>query len=178
MTAMLITETGDTYRAMAADCRNRSAASFERCDTDGFLTQWANDVNARKYDLAAVLADNDGEAEFDALFDLDGNIVPARIVKTQFGPSWMVCDTFDGMRARHHLAVAWVSPLALTEKIDADGVSWFTPNKRSINAAARKGYRYGTIIAKAVVLTADSGEPYAAIRRDVRIEDAEVVEVI
>lgn len=178
MTALLITETAETYRAMATDCRNRSAESFDRCDTDGFLTQWAHDVNARKYDLAAVLADNNGEAEFDALFDLDGNIVPAAIVNGQYGATWIVKESFDALRNHTGRAVAWVSPLAMNVKTDADGVSWYTPNKRSINAAARKGYRYGTIIAKAVVLTADSGEPYAAIRRDVRIEDAEVVEVI
>lgn len=41
------------WRTLATGGRRRSAESFERCDTDGFLSQWSDDLHARLYDLCA-----------------------------------------------------------------------------------------------------------------------------
>lgn len=182
MTALFITKSADEYRAMARDARKDADDSFDRCDTDGFLSQWASDTTARQYDLAAVLAENGGEAEFDALFDLDGNIVPAALIDAKYGRTWIVRESFDAMRARTGSAVAFVKPLATDMNTSEDGRVWFTPNKRSVSAAARKGYRYGTISCKAMIVSTEASRYQvsyvAAIHPDVKIEDADVVEVI
>jgi len=85
--------------ATAADLRTQAAAhdaeayaSFERCDTDGALSQWASGINARRLRLEAEIVDNGGVWEFPALFDLDGNWVPARKIDGRYGPCWMILD--------------------------------------------------------------------------------------
>ena len=39
-------KTAQEYRNEAAELHNRVEESFERCDTDGFLSQWANGISA------------------------------------------------------------------------------------------------------------------------------------
>jgi hypothetical protein len=94
MTTMT-TLTADEYRQMAREARQRSTESWERSDTDGFLSQWASDVAARKYDLQAEIAENGGRTEFLALFDLDGNLVPAKYIETKFGWAWALLNPED-----------------------------------------------------------------------------------
>jgi hypothetical protein len=79
-------------REQAADCRRRSAESWDRSDTDGFLSQWASDTTAREWDLKAELADEGWTTEMVALFDLEGNMIPAKEIDGQFGPVWMLLD--------------------------------------------------------------------------------------
>jgi hypothetical protein len=95
--ASLLSKTPDELRQMARDCYKRSADSFDRCDTDGFLSQWANDQTARVYEAAASLAENGWVAEMPALFDLDGNLLDARPVSGRYGTSWMITEA-DGSR--------------------------------------------------------------------------------
>lgn len=84
--------TAEQYREMARDARRRSYESFERCDTDGFLSQAASDATAREYDLQAEILDNGGKSTFLALFDLEGNQVPAKYIETRYGWSWALLD--------------------------------------------------------------------------------------
>lgn len=81
-----------TYRAAARRSEKDAHDSFDRCDTDGFLSQWASDQMACRYLAAADLADNNGRSEFVALFDLEGNLVPARQVETRYGWAWLLLD--------------------------------------------------------------------------------------
>lgn len=97
----LLGKTGDELRQMAHDSRRRSQESFDRCDTDGCVSQWASDLTARLYDHAAALADDGWMAEAPALFSLDGTLLAARQVETRYGTSW-VYDDADG-------AACWVS---------------------------------------------------------------------
>lgn len=91
-----MSRTADQWRAQAQDCRRRSAESFARCDTDGFMSQGAADSMARIYDECARVAENDGMADFPALADADGNLIEgARLVETRYGWSW-VYDTEAG----------------------------------------------------------------------------------
>lgn len=83
-------------RDYAQTCRTCSAESFKRCDTDGFLSQAANDVTARVYDLQADLLEDGGLASFPALFDLDGNQVPAVRVDGQYGMCWKLLNPAPG----------------------------------------------------------------------------------
>ncbi|QBZ72150.1 hypothetical protein SEA_KRADAL_264 [Streptomyces phage Kradal] len=129
-------------RAKAAELReiakgnDREAAdSFDRCDTDGFLSQWASGITAEKYRLRADVAENGGMWSFPALFDLEGNLVPAREVHGQYGVFWSLLDaegnrtgkTFNESRAQN--------------------------DKVRVRNDAKKGYYVGAVLAPAYVVT-------------------------
>ncbi len=118
-----------SLREAARQSRIRSLESFERCDTDGCVSQWAADSMARLYDVQAEILENGGVAEFPALFDIDGNMLDAREVQTRYGWAWAV-TTLDG------------------------GTAWFNPSHaqdetRRIATNRRKGYYVGRISAPA-----------------------------
>lgn len=74
-----------------ADAEDQKAREiYERSDTDGFLSEMVSRLNAEKLRLEAQLISQGGVSEFDALFDLDGKIVDAKIVNTKYGVRWMV----------------------------------------------------------------------------------------
>lgn len=84
-----MTTTAAEYRQMAQERRERSAESFERCDTDGFLSQWASDLTAQQYDLQADILDNGGRSTFIGLYEGERR-VKARFITTQYGTSWLL----------------------------------------------------------------------------------------
>jgi hypothetical protein len=76
--------TADQYRKMAHGEHSKREESFDRCDTDGFLTQWASGLYSSLYQTLAELAENNWMAEFPALFYSDTNKrVPAKIIYVQ-----------------------------------------------------------------------------------------------
>lgn len=85
-------KTAAEWREMSRSQYESARESFERCDTDGFLSQAASDSLARKYEYAAELAENGGVMETSAVFDLDGNLIPAKLVNGQYGSAWMLLD--------------------------------------------------------------------------------------
>jgi hypothetical protein len=119
---------------MARDCNRRSQESFERSDTDGFLSQWAADVTAQLYRVCADVAERGGRWEFTVLADAQGNpIEGAREYKTRYGWAWR---TPDGQ--------------------------WFNPSKaRSQEARDRanlaKGFRFVVVEREAVVMMVEGG---------------------
>lgn len=73
--------TADEYRKMAAGSHSAKEESFDRCDTDGFLTQWAHGLTSSLYSTLAELAENNWQSEFPALFySGTQNRVPAKII--------------------------------------------------------------------------------------------------
>lgn len=82
----------EALEASAAAHEAEREASFQRCDTDGFMSQWASGLCAQKDRAEARLLEAEGLAEFPALFDLQGQWVPARLIDGKFGPCWMVLD--------------------------------------------------------------------------------------
>ncbi|MFE5037095.1 hypothetical protein [Streptomyces sp. NPDC056683] len=119
--------TADEHRAAAAAFTRAQHVSAERADeADGALSQWAHGINAAEHHRAAELAEAGNVAEFAALFDLDGNLVPAVHVDGKWGWSWKLLD------ARGRCA-GWVSESkAKTEA-------------RRIAAHAAKGYYVGRV---------------------------------
>jgi hypothetical protein len=89
--------TATEYRKAAEECRNRSRESWERSDTDGFLSQWASDHTARLYDTRAEILENDGLAEFVGLYDGDRR-VKARLISTKYGVCWLVHEDETAIR--------------------------------------------------------------------------------
>ena len=72
------------YRAEAAEHERRKQESWERSDTDGFLSQWASGLSAQLARAKADLVEAGGTAEFCAVFDGD-DLVPTKRVETKYG---------------------------------------------------------------------------------------------
>lgn len=87
--------TPEEWRELARESWRRRNESWERSDTDGFLSQWANEQLASHYEDVAQVAEAGGKFDFTALTDLDGNWIDARYVETRYGWSW-VWDDADG----------------------------------------------------------------------------------
>lgn len=116
--------------------RDREAAdSFDRCDTDGALSQWANGITAEKYRLQADVAENGGMWTFPALFDLEGSLIPARECYGEYGSFWS-CLNADGSRTGRTV-----------------GESQAQNEKTRLRNNARKGFYVGTVLAPARVVT-------------------------
>lgn len=107
MPAIALNLTADEREAAAAAKRaeavlhlREEAESFERCDTDGFLSQWASGVSATVREAEARLIEQDGLTETRALFDLNGNLASTHVFykKNPYGygeiESWRMNDEF------------------------------------------------------------------------------------
>ncbi len=134
------------WRDLASEARTRSRESFERSDSDGSTSQWAADMSAAKYDLQARIAGDGGQAPMPALFDTDGNLVPAKLVSGRYGQSWGLLSDGDDPN----------SPF--TDWVNCSNAS--TPEKRRA-AMAKKGYREGAVWADAKADLAGSGHGLA-----------------
>jgi len=86
------TYTPDELRAKARQKERDALESFDRCDTDGFISQWSSGLSAERLYREAQLLEDGGLAEFPALFDLDGNYVPARLIDGRYGECWAILD--------------------------------------------------------------------------------------
>lgn len=93
----MLSKTSDEYRAEAERNRKLAEESFQRCDTDGFLSQWALGLSAQKASLNASIADNGGKALFIGLYRGDERIL-AKIIDGQFGRSWYLLEPIEGRR--------------------------------------------------------------------------------
>lgn len=84
--------TAEQYRAAAAAHRESRAESFERCDTDGFLSQWADQQLEHSMLDLAQLAENGWLRPTVALFDTQGFLVPAVYREGTYGWYWGILD--------------------------------------------------------------------------------------
>jgi hypothetical protein len=140
--------TAAQHRAAAAAAQNKVAESFDRCGDDGFVSQWANSMIAREHRLAAEIAENGGRAKFPALFDLNGNLVAAKLVQVpdRYRDGWDVSKwvvlASDDPRSR---ATAWITAF---------------PVRKS--TMTRKGYTEGYVMAPAKAELKGSGTGLAA----------------
>lgn len=88
-------KTADDYRADAARMRDEARESFERCDTDGFLSQWSSNISASKAELQAHIIENGGKAWF-ARYRLvhadTGEVVADAkyLPNATYGPCWLI----------------------------------------------------------------------------------------
>lgn len=88
--------TGADWRLLAKEAALTSAESFERCDSDGFLSQWANQQMQFRYLDNAKIADAGHVAEAPAIFDLDGNLLSMKRGTNDWGKDYWVVDTDEG----------------------------------------------------------------------------------
>lgn len=94
----IMSHSADFYREQAQYYRHAAYESFERCDTDGFLSQDSYRRIADSYDLMARIVENDGYWTFLCLYDLEGNpIEGAKHVETRYGFAWRI-ETKDDVK--------------------------------------------------------------------------------
>lgn len=76
-----MTKTAAEYRAEAAAHETARFESIERCDTDGFVSQWAHGKSAELARAKADLVDAGGVAEFPGLYRRsDGARMRAKLI--------------------------------------------------------------------------------------------------
>lgn len=86
-----MTNAADTHRANANAAANAAAESFDRCDTDGFVSQHSHMLRARLERARAIITDDGGRAVFVGLYDGDRRVA-ARIIDTKYGDAWLLDD--------------------------------------------------------------------------------------
>lgn len=123
-----------------ADAKDKEAQdSFDRCDTDGFLSQWASELGAQRARLEADIRERGGRWEFRALFNEAGELVPAKQVRVRdprgWGTklSWALLSSDDPNSS----FTGWFSE------------SWDNNDNRRIEKNLAKGYRMGWVLAPA-----------------------------
>lgn len=84
-------EKAETYEAKAARNDQDKRESFERSDTDGFVSQWASGINAELNREKARLSRQEKLDTFNGLYSGDTR-VRAKIVNGQYGSVWLIDD--------------------------------------------------------------------------------------
>lgn len=84
-------DTAEELREQAREQFVAAHESFERCDTDGFLTQWAHGIEGRRLQYAAEIAENNGRWQFFGLYHGDRRVA-AREIRTRYGMRWILRD--------------------------------------------------------------------------------------
>jgi len=107
----------------AAEALQREQESFERSDTDGFLSQWASGITARLHEVRAEIARNGGKAQFVALFTLAGERVRARVIRSRYGLCWMLLNDKDKATGEFALYRPR-NPLTLAKKGYREDLEW------------------------------------------------------
>lgn len=134
--------------AKADEARREAQDSFDRSDTDGWASQAASGLMARKHELQAKIFEQDGKWEFPALFDLEGNLVPAVRCASQWGGhSWRLLST---------------------DEVDSEVLGWVNESKaaseKTYNAnMAKKGYYVGRVMAPAYATLGGGGRGFAGM---------------
>lgn len=82
--------TADDFRAMATQCREERAASWERSDSDGFLSQWANQRMENTYLDAAKVAENGYTVERVEIFTTTGEHMESEQRDGDYGFYWFI----------------------------------------------------------------------------------------
>jgi hypothetical protein len=146
--------TAAELRNRASESRQKAEESFDRCDTDGFLSQWALGLGAQKDEMQAEIIENGGKSNFPALFNLEGKRVRAKLITTH--PSWAPWTT----------STCW----ALCDKSGKFIGKFITAFPARESTMAKKGYKEGTedAPAKAVIQGSGyglSGSAWAAVVR-------------
>ena len=108
--------TAEEYRARARACYKEKEDSFARCDTDGFLSQWASGATAMLCNAKADILDAGGKAQFEGLYEIE----TGRRVMAKCG-----YNTFNG-----HVSFYWLLHESEVDLIEKRGKK-FLPNNRN-----------------------------------------------
>ena len=86
-------ESAKQFEQQAGNYLQRGRDSFENCDTDGFVSQWAHGINADVCKAKARICRQGGLDTFTGLYSGDTR-VRAKVVDGRFGTVWLIdsCD--------------------------------------------------------------------------------------
>lgn len=157
-----LTHDGEEYDARSADQLRAEAAqheqdaqdSYERCDTDGFLSQWASGMTAQRKRLQATIVEAGGVATFFRYQVTDlatGEVLPrdrAKICDTQYGQSWRV-------------------------QLSSGEVVWATANAARESTYSRKGFRVDEVEVVAAATADLRGESATSVHAYIRPADGD-----
>ena len=88
--------TAEEYRDKANECEAAREESFQRCDTDGFLSQWASGMTSQLARAKEQLAEDGWLSDFQGLYFIKtGERAAAKPIKTKYGWRWAFVDKFD-----------------------------------------------------------------------------------
>lgn len=130
------------HRTAAAQHRADAQESYERSDTDGFLSQWASGMNAQLHDRQAEIAQAGGVWTFSRtrLVTLDGQETDAREVQTRYGSKWRLDSTDQWLAVRpareSTLAKHGYREVEETEVAPAKAIHWAPPGARGMSGAS------------------------------------------
>lgn len=135
------TDTAAALRTEAARHEREAAESFERCDTDGFLSQWGSGMNAELARRSADIAEAGGVWTFERtrLQTADGQPTDARMVDTRYGRRWRLDSTdqwLPYMPAREStLGKRGYREVTETEVAPAKAIHWAPEGARGLSGA-------------------------------------------
>lgn len=165
-----IKEEVEYCRKMAQQCRDRSEASFQNCDTDGFVSQFCSDLTAKEWDAKANLLENDGLASHLGLFDREsGKRVKAKLVRVynsfayKHESKWVVLDSKEKV-------VNWLPAYKSNDKRSKVWKCGFEEREEMVESHARiyaNGTGLGGLSSARVILERnDCGYPKDAVAFD------------
>jgi hypothetical protein len=99
----------EELREKARRLTEKAEESFERSDTDGFLSQWANNLSARKALVEAEIEDAGGLGKIACIVDADDRIAPVRPIETKFGQKFARFEDFQAANDRGGQVVEWLT---------------------------------------------------------------------
>lgn len=112
-------KTEEEYRQEARAALTRREESWERSDTDGFLSQWANGLAAQEANRKADIVRDGGKASFTGLYH-GSRRVAAKIIDTKFGTCWLLREDEERRFGRKFIPLGKSSrvqkKLGLTER--------------------------------------------------------------
>ena len=97
--------TPEQWREKARGNRKAAAESWERSDTDGFMSQWASGVMADEYETCAVLAEDGGLTTTRALFFAGTDkVASTHQGEGQWGTYWVLNDEAAAAHGKRFLS--------------------------------------------------------------------------
>jgi hypothetical protein len=132
--------TAEDHRAAAAESARRRAESYDRCDTDGFVSQWASGLLDQEHQAWADLLDNGGKTRMRVLMNLDGTVASTHLGYGKYGAYWVLNDAAATRYGKRFFSESEAGSAA---------------RRRKTHAA--KGFTFGTIEVDGYVTTSGSG---------------------
>ena len=132
--------TAQDHRDAAAASAKARQESWDRSDTDGFLSQWASGLTAQEHEAWAKLLDNGGKTRMRVLMNLDGTVASTHLHYGQYGASWVVNDDTFARTGKRFVNESEARSAA-----------------RRRAAMAKKGHTFGTIEVDGYVTIQGSG---------------------
>lgn len=89
--APALSKTPKEWRALANVSARAKDDSFDRCDTDGFLSQWAHGLSAQLFEAKARVSEANGMMDFPGLFlSVTGERMKAKLLnRPTYGRPWV-----------------------------------------------------------------------------------------